>query len=381
MLLLGRLASGEPNDALDWWLVPVDGGTSIKTGALEVLERQGLSPPPGELRIVPASWPAASQSVAFAARLGDTTNLWELKLSRQTRKVTEPAARLTFGTGVEVQASLASGPDGGFRMVYSDLRPNVDVWTVPVDANQGAVTGPMQPVTENISFDGYPAISADGEKLAFISARSGNRDVWTRDLKTGKEVSATATPFQELQPILSADGSKIFYWVNEDQQRPVYQANFSGGVPTKLCDGCGTPTDVFEGYLLLEPLGRPPAFAIIELATNRIRFPSQAVFLQMAVGSLSMRLRRGRLRPGRSSWLLSAGGRASQRRAAPTGFRSQTARRWTGKATGHRTVTCSISSQTGTASAASGLSRWMLLRSGQTARQNPFTTFMVRGGP
>ena len=270
LLLLGRLASGEPNDALDWWLVPVDGGTSIKTGALEVLERQGLSPPPGELRIVPASWPAASQSVAFAARLGDTTNLWELKLSRQTRKVTGPAARLTFGTGVEVQASLASGPDGGFRMVYSDLRPNVDVWTVPVDANQGAVTGPMQPVTENISFDGYPAISADGEKLAFISARSGNRDVWTRDLKTGKEVSATATPFQELQPILSADGSKIFYWVNEDQQRPVYQANFSGGVPTKLCDGCGTPTDVFEGYLLLEPLGGPPAFAIIELATNRI---------------------------------------------------------------------------------------------------------------
>ncbi|MCH7946150.1 MAG: PD40 domain-containing protein [Armatimonadetes bacterium] len=270
LLLLGRLARGEGNGGLDWWLVPVDGGTPIKTGVLEALERQRLSPPPGELRIVPSSWPAGSENVAFAASLGDTTNLWELKLSPQTRKVTGPAARLTFGTGVEVQPSLASGPGGRLRLVFSDLRPNVDVWTVPIDANQGEVTGAMQRVTQNISFDGYPAISADGEKLAFISSRSGNWDVWTRDLKTGKEAPATATPLRELQPVLSRDGSTIFYWTNENQQRLVYKTNFRGGVATKLCEGCGTPTDVSNGYLLLEPIGGPQAFALIDLASNRI---------------------------------------------------------------------------------------------------------------
>ena len=154
--------------------------------------------------------------------------------------------------------------------MFSDLRPNVDVWTVPIDANQGEVTGAMQPVTQNISFDGYPAISADGEKLAFISSRSGNWDVWTRDLKTGKEAPATATPLRELQPVLSRDGSTIFYCTNEEQQRFVYQTNFHGGVPTKLCEGCGIPTDIFKGYLLLEPLGGTQAFAIIDLASYRI---------------------------------------------------------------------------------------------------------------
>jgi Tol biopolymer transport system component len=153
--------------------------------------------------------------------------------------------------------------------VFSALRPNVDVWTVPVDANQGEVTGTMRPVTQNVSFDGYPAISADGEKLAFISSRSGNWDVWTRDLKTGKEAPATATPLQELQPVLSRDGSTIFYRTNQNQQTLVHRTNFSGGVPTKLCEGCGTPTDVFKGYLLLEPPGAQ-AFHIIDLASNRI---------------------------------------------------------------------------------------------------------------
>ena len=136
----------------------------------------------------------------------------------------------------------------------------------------------MQPVTQNISFDGYPAISADGEKLAFISSRSGNWDVWTHDLKTGKEAPATATPLRELQPVLSRDGSTIFYCTNENQQRFVYQTNFRGGVPTKLCEGCGIPADIFKGYLLLEPLGWTQAeplgwtqaFAIIDLASNRI---------------------------------------------------------------------------------------------------------------
>ena len=270
LLLLGRLPSDDRDDGRDWWLVPVDGRTPIKTGALEVFRRQQLSPPPGELRIVPASWPAGGDSVAFAAGLGDTTNLWELKLSPRTRKVTGPAVRLTFGTGVEVQPSFASRPGGGLRLLFSTLRPNVDVWTAPIDANQGKTTGAMQPVTRNISFDGYPAISADGEKLVFISSRSGNWDVWTRDLQTGKEAAATNTPFQELQPILSSDGSTIFYWARENQNRPVYRANFRGGVPANLCERCGTPTDVFKGYLLLEPPGEVRAFAIIDLASNRI---------------------------------------------------------------------------------------------------------------
>ena len=36
-----------------------------------------------------------------------------------------------------------------------------------------------------------------------------------------------------------------------------------------MCEGCGIPTDISKGYLLLEPSGSQ-AFAVIELASNRI---------------------------------------------------------------------------------------------------------------
>ena len=270
LLLLGRSANAENIQGVDWWLVPIDGGAPIQTGALEVFRRQRLSPPPGEYTIVPASWPSGRDTVAFGATFGDTTNVWEVTLSAQTRRVEGSALRVTSGTGLEVQPSFVSPSGGDSRLVFSDLRPNVDVWSVPIDANRGRVAGEMLPVTHNIAFDGFPTASADAKRLAFISARSGNWDVWTRDLETGEEAAATVTPFEELQPIISADGSKVFYWTRENEKRFVYQTSFRGGGPTRLCEECGTPTDVFEDYLLLESVRGPQALFIIDVASNKI---------------------------------------------------------------------------------------------------------------
>jgi WD40-like Beta Propeller Repeat len=38
---------------------------------------------------------------------------------------------------------------------------------------------------EDTASDTFPSISVDGTKVAFISTRSGNRDLWLRDLPTG----------------------------------------------------------------------------------------------------------------------------------------------------------------------------------------------------
>jgi len=43
----------------------------------------------------------------------------------------------------------------------------------------------------------HPSVSRDGAKLVFTSERFGNRDVWIKDLKTGREAALTSTPLDE----------------------------------------------------------------------------------------------------------------------------------------------------------------------------------------
>ena len=50
-----------------------------------------------------------------------------------------------------------------------------------------------------------PSISVDGRKLAFLSNRSGNTDVWLRDMTSGKEIAVTATPGNESHPRLTRE--------------------------------------------------------------------------------------------------------------------------------------------------------------------------------
>ena len=263
LLVLGRAdPAGQNEMPVDWWIVPRRGGKPRPTGALEKLWGQGLSTPIGQYAFVPLAW-LGDNRIVFAATLGDTSNLWQISLSPRTGEAAGPAIRLTAGTGFEVHAACAGSAGASPRMVYAGLLLNVDIWTVPLDANRGIPSGDVARLTQGVAFDAFPSLSRDGARLAYASRLAGTWALRQRELRTGREW--TIANFREggPEPRISGDGQRVAY---SDQNYALFRIRSEGGAAEKLCDVCGPPTDVsYDGTrVLFEPVEPPDDVMLLE---------------------------------------------------------------------------------------------------------------------
>jgi DNA-binding winged helix-turn-helix (wHTH) protein len=131
LLFLGSLRlpedTGDPERwEEDWWATSVGGSGAIRTGAYEVFRRYGLTYRSFYSSIAPDVWTRDGDRVLFDANLGDNNNVWQAAISTRTWKIEGVPRRVTFGTGLEGQASAASGD----RLAFSSLLSNEDLWPV-----------------------------------------------------------------------------------------------------------------------------------------------------------------------------------------------------------------------------------------------------------
>jgi serine/threonine protein kinase len=221
--------------AFDWWVAPVEGGQAIKTGAYNAFASAGLKPRSGSNFISPANW--RSDHILFVARVGDSANLWQSRISSKNWQIHDAPERLTTAAEQERHVSVAS--DG--RLVFDTVDERLNLWMLATDANQGKTIGNPQLLTPSAGNSSRPSLSADGRKLVFQSDRSGNIDIWLRELESGTERPLTATPWDETHPSISADGSKVFYTSREEPRPIIHVVNVETGVTERLCEDCGVP--------------------------------------------------------------------------------------------------------------------------------------------
>jgi serine/threonine protein kinase len=235
ILLVGaRDQKDIPRDGHDWWVVAEDGARAVKTGAVDRFRRQGLRDR-GVFSIAPADW--VDHHVFFSSPSEGTTNVWRLAIRPESGLAEGDAERLTFGTAVEAKPSVLAGN----RIAFASLKQDLNIWSVPITP-AGVAAGEPHQVTHS-TFDAYNSLAVDGRTLAFISTRAGNSDVWIKDLVTSAETALTATSVHKEQPELTADGSRVGYAVNENSQYAIYEVATGGGLPQRICDGCGRPWD------------------------------------------------------------------------------------------------------------------------------------------
>ena len=159
----------------------------------------------------------------------------------------------------------------GGRIAFASLTSNLNIWSLQIDANRGKVNGEPQKLT-HAAYDAHTSLSADGRKLVFISSRSGNPDVWLKDLVTGKETALTATTASEEQPDITPDGARVSYLVAEGPSKYIYVVGAGGGLPEKVCEACGRPWDWSPDgkYILFAPVPRPRMeLGLLEVSTRR----------------------------------------------------------------------------------------------------------------
>jgi serine/threonine protein kinase/Tol biopolymer transport system component len=254
----------------DWCVASADGKTMRKTGAVQVLQRQHLIPAEiGQLSELPVPGAWLDQRVVFSATLANSTNLWQIPIAPKTFQIAGPAQRLTSATAMDGEPSIANPGSGGQSplVVFSSLTENVDIWSVPMDTNRAKVTNEPRRLTQDLASDIRPSISGDGKKLVFNSNRSGNWDVWIKDLDSGKEMPLVATPADEQNPKISLDGSKVIYSVSENNKQATYVLSSGGGLPKKVCDDCYAWTPSSDGKRM--PFVSWPMIKILDFDTAR----------------------------------------------------------------------------------------------------------------
>jgi eukaryotic-like serine/threonine-protein kinase len=81
---------------------------------------------------------------------------------------------------------------------------------------------------------GYAMVSPDGSRVAVERTTRGNRDIWILDLKRLTQTQLTDGPTEDMLPVWSADGSRVFFASNRAGTFDVYSQAASGGSDAKL---------------------------------------------------------------------------------------------------------------------------------------------------
>jgi Tol biopolymer transport system component len=105
--------------------------------------------------------------------------------------------------------------------------------------------------------------------VAFSLQRSGNRDIWIKDLKTGKEKQVSLPPGPSFSPNFSSDGDTLAYRMSENHTSVGYAVSLGAGGTELLCEDCsdyGWSSDKKR----LTLVGTTPArVSILDVATRR----------------------------------------------------------------------------------------------------------------
>ncbi len=257
LLFQGVRSSG---DDPEWWVAPIAGGPAINTGILANLRKRGLSPAPG-----PGDWEGSH--LAFSAYAQGGRHIWETALRPSGFLFSGSIRQVTFGTGLEGEPSIAS--DRKIALAGWYYRNNL--WRLPLQKGE-ARPGSLQRLSETGAFDTHPSISADGKKIAFLSQRSGNRQVWIRDLEGAGESELTIGAGDKSAPTMSPDGSLVAYSVIENSKLSIYVVTTDSsrpGGPRRLCEDCGAPSDwLQDGRGILYTSGLPQRVYRLDLASG-----------------------------------------------------------------------------------------------------------------
>jgi dipeptidyl aminopeptidase/acylaminoacyl peptidase len=122
----------------------------------------------------------------------------------------------------------AFSPDGSRIAFVSDRTGNAEIFVMNADGAD------VTRVTSNPAQEFDPAFSADGSRIAFTSDRDGNRDLYVIGSDGAGETRLTSSGANEEDPAFSADGSQLAFVSDRDGNREIYLAAADGANPVRL---------------------------------------------------------------------------------------------------------------------------------------------------
>jgi Tol biopolymer transport system component len=116
------------------------------------------------------------------------------------------------------------------------------LWAVrAMRAEEPLPVGILMQITRGEGWEGEPAISPDGTRVAYVSAASGNDDVYVTDILGGRVLQLTTDAGFDFAPTWFPDGAAIAFVSDRTGIRSVWTVGQSGGGVTMLLEDAEYP--------------------------------------------------------------------------------------------------------------------------------------------
>ncbi|MEO8435365.1 MAG: protein kinase [Pyrinomonadaceae bacterium] len=93
----------------------------------------------------------------------------------------------------------------GWMLNRSRRQPVSEAASAPL----GRVT--LAPITVDQGYEGEPTFSPDGQTIAYVSDRTGNFEIFLKQVTGGPDINLTNNPADDMQPSFSPDGKQIAF--------------------------------------------------------------------------------------------------------------------------------------------------------------------------
>lgn len=257
----------------EWWLLSLTSRAAVRTDCAARLASvaTGSATPFPLANLAPQAW-LEDGTVLTKAFGPKAVSIWTAKLSPETRTLTTRPVPLT--TPVHETRWLSTF---GRRIVFGGGDAGGGLTSVPFDLVHGRQLAAPHAIREQ-NPGGYAelSISHDGRTLAFISRQASGRapEAFTLDLRSGDEKRFSEDRAPVAYPAISADGTKLAYGVVRPAGRqPIYVAARGSQKSVLLCDDCGGQpaewTTDGKGLLITRAQFHPQRIGLLELASGK----------------------------------------------------------------------------------------------------------------
>lgn len=200
----------------DIYLVRITGGEPQRLTSDNLFLNGGLA------------WTVDGREIVFSSTRGGLPTLWRVQAA---------GGRLGRLIGIGEYAHQPTISRVGGRLAYLYRKTDINIWRAPGPLSTAPSSEPSQLVASTRE-ESSPQFSPDGNRIAFVSDRSGSREIWVCDSDGRNLVQLTNFGGSHAgSPRWSPDGRQIAFDSRPAGLSSIYVISAAGGSPRHLTDG------------------------------------------------------------------------------------------------------------------------------------------------